>query len=148
MINKYSDRLQKLEPFLKWDGKDFEKLPVLAKIEENVQLIRFPCWCMVMYRVHLYRISDNLVLGAVNAYRNGKVGNGMNVLNDNIESYPHIAREYKNGSEMDILADKNYGDGSSSREHAAMSPRHLGCAAVIARSFARIHKPILTNKEC
>ena len=97
VINKYSDRLQKLEPFLKWDGKDFEKLPVLAKIEENVQLIRFPCWCMVMYRVHLDRISDNLVLGAVNAYRNGKVGNGMNVLNDNIESYPHIAREYKNG---------------------------------------------------
>ena len=103
---------------------------------------------MVMYRVHLDRISDNLLLGAVNACHNGKVGNGMNVLNDNIESYPHIAREYKKGNlKWIILADKNYGDGSS-REHAAMSPRYLGCAAVITRSFARIHKPILTNKEC
>ena len=103
---------------------------------------------MVMYRVHLDRISDNLLLGAVNAYRNGKVGNRMNVLNDNIESYPHIVREYKKGNlKWIILADKNYGE-DSSREHAAMSPRYLGCAAVIARSFARIHKPILANKEC
>jgi aconitate hydratase A / 2-methylisocitrate dehydratase len=103
---------------------------------------------MVMYRIHLDRISDSLVLGAVNAYRNGKVGNGMNVLNDNIESYPYISKRIQKWYlKWIILADKNYGDGSS-REHAAMSPRYLGCAAVIARSFARIHKPILANKEC
>jgi aconitate hydratase len=100
----------------------------------------------LIYRGHLDRISDNLLLGAVNAYHNGEVGKGMNVLNDNIESYPHIAREYKKWNlKWIIVADQNYGEGSS-REHAAMSPRYLGCAAVIARSFARIHETNLKKQ--
>ena len=99
-----------------------------------------------MYRGHLDRISDNLLLGAVNAYRNGEVGNGINVLNGNIDSYPHIAKEYKKRSlQWIIVADQNYGEGSS-REHAAMSPRYLGCAAIIARNFARIHETNLKKQ--
>ena len=147
IINKDSDRLQKLEPFPKWDGKDFEKLPVLAKVRGKCTTDQIsPAGAWLMYRGHLDRISDNLLLGAVNAYRNGEVGNGINVLNGNIESYPLIAREYKKrGLQSIIVADQNYGEGSS-REHAAMSPRYLGCAAVIARSFARIHETNLKKQ--
>ena len=101
-----------------------------------------------MYRGHLDKISDNLLLGAVNAYRNGdEVGNGKNVLNGNIESFPHIAREYKKRHlKWIIIGDQNYGEGSS-REHAAMTPRYLGCAAVISRSFARIHETNLKKQR-
>jgi aconitate hydratase len=147
IINKDSDRLQKLEPFSKWDGKDFEKLPVLAKVRGKCTTDHIsPAGAWLMYRGHLDKISDNLLLGAVNAYRNGEVGNGKNVLNGNIESYPHIAREYKKWNmKWIIVGDQNYGEGSS-REHAAMTPRYLGCAAVISRSFARIHETNLKKQ--
>ena len=93
-----------------------------------------------MYRGHLDKISDDLLLGAVNAYHDDEVGSGMNTLNSKIESFPHIAREYKKrGLKWIIVGDNNYGEGRS-REHAAMTPRYLACAAVIARSFARIHE--------
>jgi aconitate hydratase len=86
-----------------------------------------------------------LLLGAVNAYT-GEVGVGKNFLNDKIESFPHIAREYKEeGMNWIIVGDQNYGEGSS-REHAAMTPRYLGCAAVIAKSFARIHETNLKKQ--
>jgi aconitate hydratase len=99
-----------------------------------------------MYRGHLDRLSDNLLLGAVNSFREGEVGKGLNQLNNNIETFSHIAREYKkSGTQWIIIGDKNYGEGSS-REHAAMTPRYLGCAAVIAKSFARIHETNLKKQ--
>jgi aconitate hydratase len=99
-----------------------------------------------MYRGHLDKLSDNLLLGAVNAYMEGKVGMGKNIFNSKIESYAHIAREYKErGIKWVIIGDNNYGEGSS-REHAAMTPRYLGCAAVIAKSFARIHETNLKKQ--
>jgi aconitate hydratase len=146
-INKNSDRLQKLEPFLKWDDKDFEKLPVLAKVRGKCTTDQIsPAGPWLMYRGHLDKISDNLLLGAVNAYHDGEVGSGKNTLNSKIESFPHLAREYKKrGLKWIIVGDNNYGEGSS-REHAAMTPRYLGCAAVVARSFARIHETNLKKQ--
>jgi aconitate hydratase len=99
-----------------------------------------------MYRGHLDRISDNLLLGAKNAFYDNQIGNGKNLFNGKIESYPHIAREYKEkGLKWVIIGDINYGEGSS-REHAAMTPRYLGCAAVISKSFARIHETNLKKQ--
>lgn len=99
-----------------------------------------------MYRGHLDKLSDNLLLGAVNAYLGGRVGMGKNVFNSQIESYAHIGREYEEkGIKWIIIGDRNYGEGSS-REHAAMTPRYLGCAAVIAKSFARIHETNLKKQ--
>jgi len=87
-----------------------------------------------------------LLLGAVNAFRDEQIGNGKNLFNGKIESYPHIAREYKEkGLKWIIIGDTNYGEGSS-REHAAMTPRYLGCAAVISKSFARIHETNLKKQ--
>jgi aconitate hydratase len=148
IINKDSERLQKLEPFPKWDMKrDFEKLPILAKVKGKCTTDHIsPAGAWLMYRGHLDKISDNLLLGASNAYHDGEVGKGRNVLDGNIESFPHIAREYKKqGLKWVIIGDQNYGEGSS-REHAAMTPRYLGCAAVISRSFARIHETNLKKQ--
>jgi aconitate hydratase len=98
-----------------------------------------------MYRGHLDKISDNLLLGALNAF-SAEVGIGKNILNGKTESFPHIARDYKEkGINWIIIGDQNYGEGSS-REHAAMTPRYLGCAAVIAKSFARIHETNLKKQ--
>src|SRR6478752_3900150 len=147
VINNNSDRLQKLAPFPKWDGKDFVKLPVLAKVKGKCTTDHIsPAGMWLMYRGHLDKISDNLLLGAVNAYNDEEIGTGKNILNDKNESFPHIARDYKSrGLKWIIIGDRNYGEGSS-REHAAMTPRYLGCAAVIARSFARIHETNLKKK--
>jgi aconitate hydratase len=96
-------------------------------------------------RGHIDKISDNIFLGAVNAFTND-VGKGKNQLNGKIESFPVIARQYKEkGLKWIVIGDCNYGEGSS-REHAAMSPRYLGCGAVIARSFARIHETNLKKQ--
>lgn len=147
VINNNSDRLQKLVPFPKWDGKDFVKLPVLAKVKGKCTTDHIsPAGMWLMYRGHLDKISDNLLLGAVNAYHDEEIGTGKNILNDKNESFPHIARDYKSrGLKWIIIGDRNYGEGSS-REHAAMTPRYLGCAAVIARSFARIHETNLKKQ--
>jgi aconitate hydratase len=147
IINKDSQRLQKLQPFPKWDGKDFEKLPILSKVKGKCTTDQIsPAGPWLMYRGHLDKISDNLLLGAVNAYHEMQVGSGKNILNDKTESFSHIAREYKErGLKWVIIGDSNYGEGSS-REHAAMTPRYLGCAAVIARSFARIHETNLKKQ--
>jgi aconitate hydratase len=147
VINNNSDRLQKLAPFPKWDGKDFVKLPVLAKVKGKCTTDHIsPAGMWLMYRGHLDKISDNLLLGAVNAYHDEEIGTGKNILNDKNESFPHIARDYKSrGLKWTIIGDRNYGEGSS-REHAAMTPRYLGCAAVIARSFARIHETNLKKQ--
>jgi aconitate hydratase len=146
-IDKDSQRLQMLQPFSEWDGNDFSKLPILAKVKGKCTTDHIsPAGPWLMYRGHLDRLSDNLLLGAVNSFREGEVGKGLNQLNNNIETFSHIAREYKkSGTQWIIIGDKNYGEGSS-REHAAMTPRYLGCAAVIAKSFARIHETNLKKQ--
>jgi aconitate hydratase len=146
-INKNSDRLQLLKPFSKWDGNDLDKLSILAKVKGKCTTDHIsPAGPWLMYRGHLDKLSDNLLLGAVNAFQDGKIGIGKNILNSKNESFAHIAREYKTKSlKWIIIGDKNYGEGSS-REHAAMTPRYLGCAAVIAKSFARIHETNLKKQ--
>ncbi|MDP3779958.1 MAG: aconitate hydratase [Nitrosopumilaceae archaeon] len=146
IIDKDSNRLQRLEPFSQWDGKDFEKLVVLVKTKGKCTTDHIsPAGAWLAYRGHLDKISDNLLLGAVNAF-NDEVGKGKNVLNNKIEPFPQIARQYKqNEIRWVIIGGDNYGEGSS-REHAAMTPRYLGCAAVIAKSFARIHETNLKKQ--
>ncbi|HXV39237.1 MAG TPA: aconitate hydratase [Nitrosopumilaceae archaeon] len=146
IINKESVRLQKLEPFPVWDRKDFTDLPILLKAKGKCTTDHIsPAGSWLFYRGHIDKISDNLLLGAVNAYSN-EVGKGKNIINGKIEPFPQIARQYKEkGIKWIIIGDNNYGEGSS-REHAAMSPRYLGCAAVIAKSFARIHETNLKKQ--
>jgi aconitate hydratase len=146
MIDPASDRLQKLEPFPRWDGNDLKDMPVLAKTWGKTTTDHIsPAGAWLMYRGHLDRISDNLLLGAVNAF-GGQVGAGKNQLTGQVELFPKIAREYRaRGLKWVIVGDSNYGEGSS-REHAAMTPRYLGCGAVIARSFARIHETNLKKQ--
>ncbi|VVC05030.1 Methanogen homoaconitase small subunit [uncultured archaeon] len=145
-IPNNSSRLQKLEPFQKWDGKDFIELPILLKTKGKCTTDHIsPAGQWLQFRGHLDKISDNIFLGAVNAY-NGEVGKGKNMLTGNMEPFPVIARQYKaKGFKWIVIGDNNYGEGSS-REHAAMSPRYLGCAAVIVRSFARIHETNLKKQ--
>ena len=146
VINSNSKRLQKLEPFPAWNGKDFEKLPILVKAKGKCTTDHIsPAGAWLSYRGHLDNLSDNMLLGAVNAF-NDQVGQGKNILNNEIESFPQIARQYKEKKiQWVIIGDSNYGEGSS-REHAAMTPRYLGCAAVIAKSFARIHETNLKKQ--
>jgi aconitate hydratase len=147
LIDPNSSRLQKLEPFSRWDGKDFENVPILVKINGKCTTDHIsPAGPWLMYRGHLDKISDNLLLGAVNSFHQDQVGKGRNALNQEIELLAHIAREYKaRGMRWIIIGDNNYGEGSS-REHAAMTPRYLGCCAVIAKSFARIHETNLKKQ--
>jgi aconitate hydratase len=146
VINKNSNRLQKLEPFPKWDGMDFEDLPVLLKTKGKTTTDHIsPAGHWLAFRGHLDKLSDNMFLGAVNAFNN-EVGKAKNMLSGNIEPIPQIARQYKqNGIKWIVIGDANYGEGSS-REHAAMTPRYLGCAAVVAKSFARIHETNLKKQ--
>ena len=146
IIDKDSNRLQKLEPFSRWDGKDFEKLVLMVKTKGKCTTDHIsPAGAWLTYRGHLDKISDNLLLGAVNAF-NDEVGKGKNILNNKMEPLPQIARQYKqNEIRWVIVGGDNYGEGSS-REHAAMTPRYLGCAAVIAKSFARIHETNLKKQ--
>ena len=146
IINKNSNRLQKLEPFSPWDRKDFRELTIMVKTKGKCTTDHIsPAGVWLSYRGHLDNLSDNLLLGAVNAF-NDKVGQGKNILDKNIESFPHIARQYKEkGIRWVIIGDNNYGEGSS-REHAAMTPRYLGCTAVITKSFARIHETNLKKQ--
>lgn len=146
-IDPNSSRLQKLGPFPKWDGKDFERIPILVKIKGKCTTDHIsPAGPWLMYRGHLDKISDNLLLGAVNAFHQDQIGKGKNILNNEIELLSHIARQYKSKKiRWIIIGDTNYGEGSS-REHAAMTPRYLGCCAVIAKSFARIHETNLKKQ--
>ena len=146
LIDPNSNRLQKLEPFTPWDGKDYTELPIMVKAKGKCTTDHIsPAGAWLSFRGHLDRLSDNLLLGAVNAFT-GEVGKGKNTLNNNIESFPSIARQYKARSiKWVIIGDTNYGEGSS-REHAALTPRFLGCGAVIAKSFARIHETNLKKQ--
>jgi aconitate hydratase len=146
-VNPSSDRLQLLKPFTKWDGKDFVDQLVLAKAKGKCTTDHIsPGGPWLKYRGHLDNISNNMLLGADNAFT-GEIGKGKNQLTgQGGMEFAKIAREYqKAGKGWIIIGDENYGEGSS-REHAAMSPRFLGCTAVITRSFARIHETNLKKQ--
>lgn len=146
IISKNSERLQKLEPFSQWDGNDFVNFPILVKAKGKCTTDHIsPAGPWLFYRGHLDKLSDNMFLGAVNAYNN-EVGKGKNMISGNMQPFPDIAREYKSkGIKWIVIGDRNYGEGSS-REHAAMSPKFMGCAVVIAKSFARIHETNLKKQ--
>jgi len=146
IIDPNSKRLQRLEPFSKWDGKDFEEIPIMIKAKGKCTTDHIsPAGAWLSLRGHLDNLSDNMLMGAVNAF-NDKVGHGKNLLNNQFEPFSKIARRYKE-KQMNwvIIGDNNYGEGSS-REHAAMSPRYLGCVAVITKSLARIHETNLKKQ--
>lgn len=143
-----SDRLQLLEPFKKWDGNDeLADCLVLVKAKGKCTTDHIsPAGKWLKYRGHLDNISNNMLLGAVNAFT-GTPGKGKNVLTGEKDlEFSQIARSYKaKGAKWVVVGDENYGEGSS-REHAAMSPRHLGGVAVITKSFARIHETNLKKQ--
>jgi aconitate hydratase len=146
-ISPDSQRLQRLVPFEPWDGRDFERLPLLLKVAGKCTTDHIsPAGPWLRFRGHLDRISDNLFLGAVNAFT-GETGKTLHqITGERGRPVPVVAREYKKqGLRWVVVGDENYGEGSS-REHAAMSARYLGCAAVIARSFARIHESNLKKQ--
>jgi aconitate hydratase len=140
------DRLQKLTPFPAWDGNDLTDQLVLLKAHGKCttdHISQAGPW--LKYRGHLDNISNNMVLGAVNAFTMNP-GEGKDQLDGETKKFPAVARNYKaNDRGWVVFGDENYGEGSS-REHAAMEPRHLGCTAVIVRSFARIHETNLKKQ--
>jgi aconitate hydratase len=134
-----SERIQLLQPFPLWDGNDFDALPILVKTKGKTTTDHIsPAGTWLRFRGHLDKISDNMFLGAVNAFTD-EAGKGVNPLTgEKGQSFSKTARELKaKGMGWSVIGDENYGEGSS-REHAAMSPRYLGCKVVIVRSFARI----------
>ncbi|MBI4374035.1 MAG: aconitate hydratase [Deltaproteobacteria bacterium] len=146
-IDPESDRLQKLTPFPAWNGNDFEKLPILAKAKGKCTTDHIsPAGVWLRFRGHLDHISDNAFHGVHNAFSQ-EVGAGINLLTgERDQGLPKIARYYQErGERWVMVGDENYGEGSS-REHAAMSPRFLGCVAVVTRSFARIHETNLKKQ--
>ena len=146
-IAPQSRRLQLLQPFDPWDGKDYERLPLLLKARGTCTTDHIsPAGPWLRFRGHLDNISDNMFIGAINAF-SGEAGKTTNLLDgDDAKPVPEVARAYKaQGLKWVVVGDENYGEGSS-REHAAMSPRLLGAAAVIVRSFARIHETNLKKQ--
>src|SRR5438445_7108513 len=142
-----SERLQLLQPFPRWDGKDFIKLPLLIKTKGKTTTDHIsPAGPWLKYRGHLDKISDNMFLGAANAFYS-EIGKGMDVLaGESGLTIAQIARRYKGqGIGSAVVGDENYGEGSS-REHAAMSPRFLGVKVIITKSFARIHETNLKKQ--
>jgi aconitate hydratase len=141
-----SDRLQLLAPFPAWDGKDVVDAPVLLKAKGKCTTDHIsPAGPWLRFRGHLDNVSNNCFLGAINAFTNS-AGGGKDQLDGKTKLFPEIARNYKaKGLKWVVVGDQNYGEGSS-REHAAMEPRHLGGAAILARSFARIHETNLKKQ--
>jgi aconitate hydratase len=145
-VSPTSDRLQLLQPFNAWDGKDYLELPILMKAQGKCTTDHISAagkW--LTYRGHLENISGNLFIGAVNAF-GGEVGIGLDTLDGSRRSYPDIAKHYgESGVQWCAIGDQNYGEGSS-REHAAMEPRFRGGVVIFARSFARIHETNLKKQ--
>jgi aconitate hydratase len=133
-----SDRIELLTPFAAWDGRDIRALRVLVKARGKCTTDQVsPAGKWLQYRGHLSNISRNLFLGAVNAFTDAP-GSGIDARDGSIVSLPDLAASYKQaGIDWIVVADENYGEGSS-RELAAMEPRFMGGRAVLARSFARI----------
>ncbi|QZT37069.1 aconitate hydratase [Halosquirtibacter xylanolyticus] len=146
VIDPDSDRLQELTPFNVWDGKDLVDLPLLIKAKGKCTTDHISMagpW--LKYRGHLDNISNNLLIGGVNFF-NEKTNSVKNQLTGEYGAVPDVARVYKaNHIQSVIVGDENYGEGSS-REHAAMEPRHLNVGAVLVRSFARIHETNLKKQ--
>jgi len=146
-VNPKSERIQLMQPWPAWDGKDFTDMTVLMKTQGKTTTDHIsPAGPWLRYRGHLDKFSDNMFMGATNAYT-GEAGKGKNVLTgEHSNPVADIARHYQSkGVKWLVIGDSNYGEGSS-REHAALSPRLLGGAAVIARSFARIHESNLKKQ--
>ncbi len=145
-VSPTSDRLQLLNPFGAWNGKDYIGLPVLMKAQGKCTTDHISAagkW--LTYRGHLENISGNLFIGAVNAF-GGAVGEGLDTIDGSRRSYPDIAKHYgESGVQWCAIGDQNYGEGSS-REHAAMEPRFRGGVVIFARSFARIHETNLKKQ--
>jgi aconitate hydratase len=146
-VDPNSERIQLIHPWPAWDGQDFLDMPVLIKTKGKTTTDHIsPAGVWLRYRGHLDKFSDNMFLGAINAFT-GEAGTGLNVLTgERGQTISQIARHYKaQGVKWVVVGDSNYGEGSS-REHAALSPRLLGGAAVIVRSFARIHESNLKKQ--
>lgn len=145
-VDPKSDRLQLLEPFKKWDGKDMQDLLVLIKVKGKCTTDHISMagpW--LKFRGHLDNISNNMFIGAINS-ENGEVNKVKNQLTNEFGSVPETARYYKSkGLSWVAVGEENYGEGSS-REHAALEPRHLGAKAIIVKSFARIHETNLKKQ--
>lgn len=145
-VSPTSDRLQLLDPFAAWEGVDLKGLKLLIKAKGKCTTDHISMagpW--LKYRGHLDNISNNMLIGAVNAY-NEKTDSVKNHLTGAYEPVPKVQRDYKaKGIGSIVVGDENYGEGSS-REHAAMEPRHLGVRAVLVKSFARIHETNLKKQ--
>jgi aconitate hydratase len=146
IVRPDSERLQLLEPFAPWEGTDLHDLPVLLKAKGKCTTDHISMagpW--LRFRGHLDNISNNMFIGAQNAYTD-EIGRTKNIFTGEYKSVPEVAREYKaQGIGWVVVGDENYGEGSS-REHAAMEPRFLGGRAIIVKSFARIHETNLKKQ--
>ena len=146
VVNESSERLQLLEPFKPWDGKNITNARLLIKALGKCTTDHISMagpW--LRFRGHLDNISNNCLIGAVNAFNN-KTNFVKNHTNGEYQGVPDTQREYKkNGIDTVVVGDHNYGEGSS-REHAAMEPRHLGVKVVLVKSFARIHETNLKKQ--
>ncbi|CCI44491.1 unnamed protein product [Albugo candida] len=145
-VDPKSDRLALLTAFDEWDGNDLENMPVLIKAKGKCTTDHISMagpW--LKYRGHLDNISNNLLIGAENS-ENGKTNEVVNQFTGETGKVPDVARQYKaEGVPWVVIGADNYGEGSS-REHAALEPRHLGGRAVITKSFARIHETNLKKQ--
>ena len=145
-VSPTSDRLQLLDPFTAWEGTDLKGLKLLIKAKGKCTTDHISMagpW--LKYRGHLDNISNNMLIGAVNFF-NEKTDSVKNQLTGEYQSVPKVQRAYKaQGIGSIVVGDENYGEGSS-REHAAMEPRHLGVRAVLVKSFARIHETNLKKQ--
>ncbi len=145
-IDPASNRLQKLEPFPAWDGDDYVELPLLIKAAGKCTTDHISMagpW--LRFRGHLDNISDNMLIGAVNAF-NEQTNTVLDTATGEYIAVPALARKYKaEGIGSVVVAEENYGEGSS-REHAAMEPRHLNVKVILVKSFARIHETNLKKQ--
>ena len=146
VVDEKSERLQLLEPFKPWDGKNITNARLLIKALGKCTTDHISMagpW--LRFRGHLDNISNNCLIGAINAFNN-KTNFVKNHISGEYEGVPDTQREYKkNGIDTVVVGDHNYGEGSS-REHAAMEPRHLGVKVVLVKSFARIHETNLKKQ--
>ncbi|MNQ92195.1 Aconitate hydratase precursor [compost metagenome] len=146
MVSPTSHRLQLLDPFAPWEGTDLKGLKLLIKAKGKCTTDHISMagpW--LKFRGHLDNISNNMLIGAVN-YFNDKTDTVKNELTGEYGPVPATQRDYKAaGLGSIVVGDENYGEGSS-REHAAMEPRHLGVRAVLVKSFARIHETNLKKQ--